>query len=95
MAVTAIHKVATSVREIQGARVAMQPQPSKCILGPYFVSTPIFKTGLLLLLKNDLDQQSDKGKKQAANYLNLPPPPPPALEFQHGEQTTVCELMWI
>lgn len=56
-----------------------------------FVSMSIFKTGLLLLLKNYFDQQSDKGKKQAANYLN----PPNTLEFQHGEQTTACELMWI
>lgn len=58
------------------------------VLGPGFISMSIFKIGLLLSLKTDFDQESDKGKKQVANYLNSPN----TLDLQHGEQTTICEL---
>lgn len=70
-AVTATHKVATSMRAIC-LRCTRSNATStlKRVLGPHFVSMSIFETGLLLSLKTDFDQQSDKGKKHVANYLN-------------------------
>lgn len=75
---------------IQGARTAMQLQPSKRLLG-LALTLSIFKTGLVLLLKDYFDQQSDKGKKKVANYLL----PPTHFEFRRGELTTICKLTWI
>lgn len=72
-AVTATQKVARSMRALC-LRCTRSNTTSalKRVLGPCFVSMSIFKPGLLPLLKTDFDQQSDKGKKQVANYLNPP-----------------------
>lgn len=54
------------------ATPALQMTPEPCFDSLDLALTlSIFKTGLVLLLKDYSDQQSDKGKKKVPNYLKL------------------------